>query len=680
MGTGSALPDPGRDGDRGWDAAGRDDPLWDGTGDWRPAPSGGDWMDDPQVREAYLAALAEEDEPDDPDLYQDPDNAPPPGLDDAQLAALIAEARQVPADQAAAAWLTGRRGPRMPGSARRFPGECAGPAAGFGSGRELDTAPGCGMLALFAEDAAGDDDSYRGASEDELVGVICAWDRIEASAAARKHAAVAELIRRRPEPGCAADGPGRMPERWEEFTPVELAASLGESRGGAEDLLDLALDLAARLPGTMAAFRSGIVNAGKAAMIARVTGALDPDESSAAEALVLDRAGRLTPGGLRAAIGRAVMEIAPDKARQRREQAARLARVERWAEDSGNGALAGRELPSAEVFAADQRVTWWARQLRKAGLDGDMDQLRARALMDILLGVDSRPGRDGRADGDRDGRGAGGPGPSHPGADGGPPAKGPLAGPVPPGFAGKVNLTVPLATVLGLADRPGEIPGIGPIDPDLARDLARAAARSPRTTWCVTVTDQDGHAIGHGCARPGPAYAATGRTKRAKPGTPGGPDPPGGAAGTGPAEFSFAAAGQHGPPGGYGSWRLSTGEPGQRDLIITLGPIATGQCDHRHQARGHDPGVMLRHLTQIRHATCTGPGCRRPAVNCDFEHNTPYEVGGRTCECNGGPKCRYDHRLKQHPRWKADQPSPGVIQWTTPSGRQYATEPTRYPI
>jgi hypothetical protein len=34
--------------------------------------------------------------------------------------------------------------------------------------------------------------------------------------------------------------------------------------------------------------------------------------------------------------------------------------VERWAQDSGNAALAGRELPPAEVLAADQRVTAWA--------------------------------------------------------------------------------------------------------------------------------------------------------------------------------------------------------------------------------------------------------------------------------------------------------------------------------
>ena len=48
------------------------------------------------------------------------------------------------------------------------------------------------------------------------------------------------------------------------------------------------------------------------------------------------------------------MEVAPEKARERREAAAKDARVERWAEDSGNAALMGCELPPDEVLAADQ--------------------------------------------------------------------------------------------------------------------------------------------------------------------------------------------------------------------------------------------------------------------------------------------------------------------------------------
>ncbi len=204
-------------------------------------------------------------------------------------------------------------------------------------------------------------------------------------------------------------------------------------------------------------------------------------------------------------------------------------------------------------------------------------------------------------------------------------------------FAGRVHLTVPLATLLGLAGRPGEIPGLGPIDPWLARDLARAPAQNPKTSWCVSITDEHGGAIGHGCARPAPKDRRTERVKRAKQGPPDGRDPPGRTGTRDGPGFAFTAAGHHGPPGGYATWRLSTGTPGQRDLVVTLDPIATETCDHRYEAKGHDPGVKLRHLAQIRHATCTGPTCRRPSTQCDFEHNIPYEADGRTCLCNGSP-------------------------------------------
>ena len=632
-----------------------------------PGPSCPEWMDDP----AYLALRAEDEDPGDLDL-EDPDDDPPPDVDDGEL---IAEAAQIAADQDRAAAVMarlgltaamaadaaagyGRRGPGMPGSAESFPGVYASRASGFASGKPLDTAPGCLVLGQFAEEAAGEDDRYPGAGDDELAGVVCAWDRVEAYVCSRKHAAVAELIRRRPAEGCVPAGPAQMPEACDEFTARELGSVLGESRAAAEDMLSLAHELEVNLPGTRAAFRAGILNQRKAAIIASATALLDPEEARAAEAMVLGRAGALTPPGLRAAINRAVMEVAPGKAKQRREDAAKRTRVERWAEGSGNAGLAGRELPPAQVLAADQRVTAWARELRRAGLDGGMDALRARAYLDILLGMDSRPpGTKPQGTGDHQNRAPAQP-PAHPPAPM-PPSGGPLAGMIPPGFAGHVTLTIPEATLTGRADRPGELGGIGPVDPDLARDLAEAAARNPRSTWCVTVTDQDGHAVGHGCAQP---------AKRRKPDGHDPPDTPG---------FTITPTDHPGPPGGYGTWRFTTG---QQDMMIKIGPLPAGECDHRWQARGHDPGVMLRHLTEVRNAMCTGPGCRRPAARCDFEHNVPYEAGGRTCLCNGGPKCRSDHRMKQHPRWNAEQLPGGYVRWTVPSGRQYVTEPTRYPI
>ena len=46
---------------------------------------------------------------------------------------------------------------------------------------------------MVAADAAAEDGRFAGVSEAELAGVVCAWDRVEAHAGARKLAAIAEL-------------------------------------------------------------------------------------------------------------------------------------------------------------------------------------------------------------------------------------------------------------------------------------------------------------------------------------------------------------------------------------------------------------------------------------------------------------------------------------------------------
>jgi hypothetical protein len=326
-----------------------------------PAPADPGWDDDlawpdrdPMTaaeRQASLDRLCEQDEgyrEDEADEYGD---AGPFTAEE------LAEIREAAADDmlAVEAASTGRRGPGQPGSARVFPGQSSGPAAGFGPGMVFDVLPGCAGLAVAADAAAGEDGGFAGVSEAELVGVVCAWDRVEAHAAARKLAVSAELARRNPAPPDA------------EFTADQVAYALGESRGRAESLLDLAQTLQTRLPGTNAALDGGTISRYKAEIIARATALLDAAEARAAEQEVLDRAARLTPGGLRAAIAAAVMDVAPKKAKDRREAAAKDARVERWAEDSGNAALMGRELPPAEVLAADQRITAWARELKKPG-------------------------------------------------------------------------------------------------------------------------------------------------------------------------------------------------------------------------------------------------------------------------------------------------------------------------
>jgi hypothetical protein len=149
-----APRDPGPDGTPPGTPPGPGDYPFPGAPGWRLVPQRPDWPD--WLTDPYAAA--QDEDPGDLEEYEDPDNAPPPGLDDAELAALLAEAHEITAEQARAAdsWArlgqtgvvaavgavcAGRRGPGMPGSAESFPGEYAGPAAGFASGMPLDAAP-----------------------------------------------------------------------------------------------------------------------------------------------------------------------------------------------------------------------------------------------------------------------------------------------------------------------------------------------------------------------------------------------------------------------------------------------------------------------------------------------------------------------------------------------------------
>ena len=42
--------------------------------------------------------------------------------------------------------------------------------------------------------------------------------------------------------------------------------------------------------------------------------------------------------------------------------------------------------------------------------------------------------------------------------------------------------------------------------------------------------------------------------------------------------------------------------------------------------------------------------------------------------------CRVPALSPQHPKWMVDQLPDGTFRWTTPAGRTYETEPTRYPV
>ncbi|HEY6313254.1 MAG TPA: HNH endonuclease signature motif containing protein [Streptosporangiaceae bacterium] len=333
-------------------------------------------------------------------------------------------------------------------------------------------------------------------------------------------------------------------------------------------------------------------------------------------------AGSLTFGKLRAAAHRLVLELDPESAQRRKEAAKQDAHVRRFREDSGNAGMVARELSPDEVLASWQHVEQRALDLRAAGMPGTLQELRVRAYLDLLQERDSRrvpadPDGTGEPAGPQDdGSGPGGGG--GPGGHGGP-SHGPAGSPggggrarepgrdTGPSFAALVNITVPWSALPGPSGAPADVAGFGLADAADARDLAAAAARDPRTRWCVTVLRPDGTAAAHGCAagrHPPPGIG--------DPATTPGPGPP---PGTGPQDWIGR-------------------------LHITMAPIARGTCGHDHAESGYRPSRTLQHLVKVRNARCTAPGCGRPAARCDLDHTIAWQQGGPTCECDLAPLCR----------------------------------------
>jgi hypothetical protein len=543
----------------------------------------------------------------------------------------------------------------------------------FAQGGWGDTClPSSGLVSAL-DQLSGPEWRCDGATDEELIGLLGRWAAAESWVAAGKLGVMRELIRRRAVPIPGTIRPGGLPDLWEKGTGHEAAAALDLSLPGADKLLDLAWTLEARLPGIGAKLADGTITATKAKIIADELSVLDDAQAVAAEKLILDELAGKTPGQIGKLAAQAAADVDPEGTRKRREQAERDdARIRIWREHSGATAMAAYGLPTDAALAANANIEQRAETYKKSGAfpGATMGQLRVLAFCDILNGVtagnrvaqaqaqtdvppDDLPADDCPADDN--------PADDNPADSNGSGRAGPSGG---TGYAlpAKSNLTFPLITLLGLAERPGEAHGLGPLDPALVRDLAAAAAHSPHSQWCVTITDDNGYAVGHGCAKPA-------RTPRKH-----GKSPP---ASSRDGPWTFTRQDDPGPPVGFGTWLLTI--PGGQHFTVKLGPVPVTDCDHRHESHAYQPSDTLRHLVEIRDGTCTFPPCSRHARNCDFEHAMPYDQGGRTCMCNAGARSRRCHKVKQSKGWTVTQPRPGWHQWTTPSGRTYTQGPMRYP-
>jgi hypothetical protein len=174
-----------------------------------------------------------------------------------------------------------------------------------------------------------------------------------------------------------------------------------------------------------------------------------------------------------------------------------------------------------------------------------------------------------------------------------------------------LNVYVDATTLAGWDEEPAELAGQGAISPSLARALAESAV----TIRTIAV------------------------------------QPSGGA----------SSVPDTGPPGAGHS-----ANPARARVCGTV--LDAGRSVYRPPERTADYVIA-------RDRICCVPGCRTRAERCDLDHRRPYRAGGATCPCNLDPLCRFHHQVKTFTGWRATPAVDGTLEWTSPIGRRYRTEP-----
>ena len=263
--------------------------------------------------------------------------------------------------------------------------------------------------------------------------------------------------------------PDAAPEDLHRAASTEIAAALTLTRRKADLELDLADDLARRLPAIGRAMAAGRLDLAKARVISHNTTHLSDDDARQVADQIVDVASSLSTGQLAARLRKMCIEVDPDEAAARYETTLADRRLHSEMTVDGTANLMGLDVAPHHVMAIRRRINRMARKLRRQGEPRTMDQLRADVFVDLLLG---------RHD--------------HKRAHGGASSAG-------------VNIKVDLTTLAALDDNPGELEGFGPVNADIARQVA---AEQVDGTWTYTVT-HNGRPVATGTTSRRPTTAMT---------------------------------------------------------------------------------------------------------------------------------------------------------------------------
>jgi len=249
---------------------------------------------------------------------------------------------------------------------------------------------------------------------------------------------------------------------------ADVATTLRLSEREADHLVETAQTLTSSGAATLGELCRGRFSARHATAMADVLADLpDAQARAAVQAEALPRAATATPAQFRAHLRRARDRAHPEPFTVRHARAA--ARRGVFVDPAADGmAWLSAYLPATTAHAAHDRLTAAARTAREAGDPRTLAQLRADAYAALLL-AGAAPSAD-TSDEARPGAGPAGE-----------PAGEPVAGPVPDladharRIAPRVQITVPVMTLLGRSDDAPELTGHGAIDPEVAAFLTAGA-------------------------------------------------------------------------------------------------------------------------------------------------------------------------------------------------------------
>ncbi len=522
----------------------------------------------------------------------------------------------------------------------------------------------------------------------------------------------------------------------DEFSGDEVAAVLGWSRTMAGRKLDLADDLADRVPAVGEALWAGWLDEPKAQRLCEWTRDLADDHARHVCQVLLPEAPELPVGELIRRIEQVAAALDPQWAERRRKRAEKNARVILSPNPSGTATLSLCDVAAPDGLAMRDRVDALAAAVRALGALLPIGSLRAavagRLLDGSMAGLDDRhialvlaseyhdqqrpePDEpDGPGDGHDPDDAPGDPGPDDApddapdgdGPDDGGPGGPRDDGPVDPDHDGAAGGggSADDAGQQGLLDLPDIDADLPPMldepEPRPGRVRTGTCEVRLRLTTALGLDQLPGTVPGYGAVLAHDARAMTVRLRggewrivltdddgrlqhvllaRRRPGPRDRPDRRSRGDGrcAGIVELQvpttlLAALRPH----EHGDWAPLLAELQRRlaDLGTHHGGPPPEDADDLTRRR---PRAEVDRWVRVRDRHCVAPGCRRPARHADLDHTVARAHGGPTSTWNLGVWDRHHHRAKHHAGWRVRQPTPGRFTIRTRAGVHHTTAPKR---